>query len=471
MTLLIEATCAVLLATILVPLSAGADQAPRRSNRRVMPICPRPSVPAPDDSGLILGAAGAPMSLFGDPAEPNFADVFAQLGEVGFDLFFPFFGVFEDDGGAVVTAHMEHFLPPELFPAGHPIEATCAAGANPYTDADGRLRIVFPAYLLAPGHDPETPLDEDQVRGLLNALLERCVGDATAVIGGWQVFDEPVNAAVAAAFEDPPRIHDLSNPARLASVVRERRNEPVLLIEAALPFWLDYDPELANLPDDLRHLILDQFNDGITATATAADWYGFDLYPVPTAADLGVVGDYAALARATAPSSRTIAVLQGFGLEDLNGAPGRRPTAEETRFMAYDAVVNGASVLFWWGQSAMEVDEDPTLWRAIIDTGSELRTLSGILAGEVVPAPVVGDGIEAAARRRYDVTWLFMVNRRASPTTAEIELTGLESGRPWAVHDALTGDVLAYGIAHGTTAIVPIGVSPSGVRVLSIVSC
>ena len=173
------------------------------------------------------------------------------------------------------------------------------------------------------------------------------------------------------------------------------------MVETPVPFVITLDPAVKPFED--------VFWQGVMETVGAGDWYGFDIYPVGQSEDLAEVGRHVRMAAEHAPGKMIVSVLQGFGRDDL-GADGRRPTPHETRFMAYDSIINGAQGLFWWGASAMEIDEDPALWEALEEVGRELRSLSPILALPSRNVTPSDERIECLAKRGPAASYLFAAN-------------------------------------------------------------
>jgi hypothetical protein len=71
-------------------------------------------------------------------------------------------------------------------------------------------------------------------------------------------------------------------------------------------------------------------------------------------------------------------VLQGFNWGDLGGTnPNFKsyqpPTMHELRYMSYDAIVNGATGLLWWGVRNTKVEANAKLWSDLKAMASELR--------------------------------------------------------------------------------------------------
>jgi hypothetical protein len=127
------------------------------------------------------------------------------------------------------------------------------------------------------------------------------------------------------------------------------------------------------------------------------DVVGCDIYPAPFAAaghsdlkdvSLSAVGAYTDRMRAGAPGKPIWMVLQGFGWadidEDIRNAPdpekGRRPNYQESRFMAYDALVHGASAILYYGTYYIPKNGD--LWNDLMKISSEIRALEPAIVGE-----------------------------------------------------------------------------------------
>ncbi|HIJ53556.1 MAG TPA: hypothetical protein HPP66_10445 [Planctomycetes bacterium] len=131
----------------------------------------------------------------------------------------------------------------------------------------------------------------------------------------------------------------------------------------------------------------------------AVDAAGCDIYPVPfnpsnghsglKDTNLSSVGAYTDRMRAASPGKSMWMVLQGFGWRDLkkesekesDPAKGRRPNFHESRFMAYDAVVQGANAILYWGTHYIE--KDSSLWRDLMKIARELRALEPAILGQL----------------------------------------------------------------------------------------
>ena len=141
----------------------------------------------------------------------------------------------------------------------------------------------------------------------------------------------------------------------------------------------------------------------LAAFNKAADIAGCDIYPVPFSAKVGhsdlaersmaSVGAYTDRMQQAAPGKPVWMVLQGFGWGDIQPTSSeadkkelRRPTFEESRFMAYDSIVRGARGILYWGTASIE--KDSTLWIDLLKLGKELHDLQPVLSAEDAKIPV-----------------------------------------------------------------------------------
>jgi len=151
---------------------------------------------------------------------------------------------------------------------------------------------------------------------------------------------------------------------------------------------------------------------GMRAYNRLVDAAGCDIYPVPANYKVGhsdlpdksltSVGAYTDRMRDAAPGRACWMVLQGFGWRDIQeGAAyeedaqlGRRPTWQETRFMAYNSLLHGANAVLYWGTAYIE--KDSNLWRYLLRLARELRALE-----PAIVAPKPAHGPVAAADETY----------------------------------------------------------------------
>lgn len=178
--------------------------------------------------------------------------------------------------------------------------------------------------------------------------------------------------------------NNLSNAEqRAAAMCAGMRNGYALLKakDPAHPVWMNHAP---------RNSITQ-----LAAFNTAADAAGCDIYPVPQSpyqghsdlaeTSMAAVGAYTDRMQAAAPNKPVLMVLQGFGWPDIQPKMSeerrkemRRPTLDETRFMAYDSIVHGARGILYWGTAYIEKDSD--LWNGILKTARELADLQPVLS-------------------------------------------------------------------------------------------
>jgi hypothetical protein len=134
----------------------------------------------------------------------------------------------------------------------------------------------------------------------------------------------------------------------------------------------------------------------LTSYSQAADIIGCDIYPVPEykiehsdLADLSMasVGNYTQRMRQAAGGKPVWMVLQGFGWGDLftyetpeKRKELRQPTLEETRFMAYDAIANGARGICYWGTYL--IDKESRFWKDLLLVTRELSSLQPVLSSK-----------------------------------------------------------------------------------------
>jgi len=119
-------------------------------------------------------------------------------------------------------------------------------------------------------------------------------------------------------------------------------------------------------------------------------------------------------------------VLQAFGWQALGAASnppekwnGRPPSFDEIRFMSFDAVINGATGIVYWG--APYLAKGDATWDSLKKVAAELQALNDALTGDILPADhfvhVANRNVETAVRRAGDQIYLLMAN--ASPLAVE----------------------------------------------------
>ncbi|MBN2307321.1 MAG: hypothetical protein JXR94_00020 [Candidatus Hydrogenedentes bacterium] len=221
-------------------------------------------------------------------------------------------------------------------------------------------------------------------------------------------------------------------------------------LDPAHPIWMNHAP---------RNSIeqLGEFN-------RAADIVGCDIYPVPVGGtghsdlrerSLAAVGAYTVRMQDAArpadggPGKPAWMVLQGFGWSDLRENPTEedrekspRPTFDQSRFMAYDAIARGARGILYWGTAYIE--KDSTLWEDLLRLVRELADIEHVLSAPDADMPITVDVAESWGSRDREVVvlakdvatgpeadrglWLLVVNEGTEPLRFTIKGLGAAEG-------------------------------------------
>ncbi|MHB8862366.1 MAG: hypothetical protein ACYC6N_08175 [Pirellulaceae bacterium] len=363
-----------------------------------------PSAAGESGGPFFICAAGVPHALFGPEDAPRFEEVFTDLQAHGFTAYFPDFSRRETGSDIQVYSEGDYFYDLD------PDSPRYAAGPHsPYQAARGKVQILFPGYAFVSEQEWAEGIDEAKLRDTLIRFKERALAGDASVLAGIDNYDEPVSRITGCKWANakaPVSHQTLHQFYRVSKSVFP--NLPVYMVEGCVATAVDH---LASYSEYLipRPAVKKEFWEDVERSAKAADWYGFDLYPVPQLENLALVGDNVRAARKHAPGKKILAVLQGFGEDDL-GRTGRRPTPEETRFMAYDAIINGADGIAWWGQSAMDISKDDTLWQAVKATAKEIRALDAIRELSTIDLAYANSKIETLARRGEDIAYVLAAN-------------------------------------------------------------
>ena len=203
-------------------------------------------------------------------------------------------------------------------------------------------------------------------------------------------------------------------------------------IDPGHPVWMNHAPR-----NQVGQLAM--FN-------AAADIAGCDIYPVPRCEWVGhsdlveqtaaAAGAYTTRMQSAAPGKPVWMVLQGFGWADIQPtAPPerrkaeRRPTREETRFMAYDTIVRGGRGILYWG--TMAIEKDSQCWNDLLSVVAELSELQPALSApdaelslKTTLAPTSGSvdrGVLVLPKDVNGATWLIVVNECIDPVQYTME--------------------------------------------------
>lgn len=202
-------------------------------------------------------------------------------------------------------------------------------------------------------------------------------------------------------------------------------------IDPGHPVWMNHAPR--NTIEDLA------FFD------RAADIVGCDIYPVPESPmikhsdlanrTLGSVGAYTRRMQDAAPGKPVWMVLQGTGWGDFHEnfqddakKVMRRPRKDESRFMAYDAIVHGARGILYWG--TQYVEKDSQFWLELLDIARELKSLESVLtAPDSATKPAIGIGptnrsldrtVSTLSKSLPEGDWHIVVNEFESPLAVTV---------------------------------------------------
>lgn len=278
---------------------------------------------------------------------------------------------------------------------------------------------------------------ESEKAAALTATLERAIdlGHRALWAESEAAFAE-VWAALGAENPEPAQNMTAKAKAAIESGNRLTRGwQAIWERDKAHVLWQNHAPR--NAVADLRH-----YNRAVHAA-------GCDIYPVPfnhccghsdlIDTNLTSVGAFTRRMRDGAPGKACWMVLQAFGWRDLReGEPddaaelertGRRPNFKETRFMAYDAILNGANAILYWG--SFTIEKDSVLWNDILKIAKEMRALEPAIVATPEPAAPVAiaetnsasfDGGQPGLmlRRAGDDYVLIAVNEAITPVAFQV---------------------------------------------------
>ncbi len=278
------------------------------------------------------------------------------------------------------------------------------------------------------------------VAPMRKALLDQAARYNLAVIGDLE------SPALVAKTSDPAQLATLEK--RLTGTVERYRRHPALLAYyiADEPLWtgrplphLRWTYEQVLRADPYHPIWINEAPrntvENLAKYATAADLFGVDIYPVPnggTHSDLedrtlSSVGAYTRRFHETVAHRKPIwMVLQGFAWLNLHDrtADGIYPTAEESRFMAYNAIVHGAHGIIYWGTPFIN---EPKFWEGLFQTTSQLRDLSAVLVEPTVKEPALTTttpGIAILHKRHAGADYYLVINEREEGQKAALSLAG-----------------------------------------------
>ncbi len=163
----------------------------------------------------------------------------------------------------------------------------------------------------------------------------------------------------------------------------------------------------------------------------AADIYGVDIYPVPypnghSALEdkmMSAVGGYARrMLDATGHGKAIWMTLQGFSWYELDGSnPGQGyPTPAELRYMAFDAIVSGATGVAYWGVNQVKA---AGFFEDLFRQTDEMHLLGPLLAGGLrKPAAATADApqVRVLALEHSGALYLIAINDKPEAVRCRI---------------------------------------------------
>lgn len=400
------ALCVGLVATALAVVSAGRVPGTGPKDLVSFRLATQPFFP--------IGIAGAPLDLLGGAADdqPNFDRMLAEVAGAGFNVFYPIFLTSELQN----TSHdaVLDFVPDTCESRRQSSRSGIAALKR------HRLAVFLPLFIMVEGTEDllkDSSLDERFARARLLAV-RRCY-DGVPIFGYQSYDDAPVYGGQGIPLRKLRQLKGFAADARTGAT-------PYVLLIHPAPETVAYIQDQA-----LRQFIGDQLRSKLAdyIAPDLADGIGVYSYPVPFASPATVGAQVARYAAMQPGVLRPLVVLQGLGIADTGQNPaGRRPTAEETRFMAFHAVVRGAGGIAWWGSNF--IPSSSNLWHAIKATAAELQRSSAWLVGRDSPLTVTAAGIDALIKEPTTVGGrhlLIAVNPSPAPRTVEL---GVEPATP-----------------------------------------
>lgn len=289
----------------------------------------------------------------------------------------------------------------------------------------------------------------------------------------WEVPDEALWICMLDAFKTPGTLLEkIALFEKNAPPLSERMNAGYTLLKQLDP----HHPVWMNHAAGNSHEHLAMF-------ARGADIVGCDIYPVmpyPTRyfdisrSALASVGVCTTRMQSTAPDKPVWMVLQGTGWGDFEGIfalqlrSGQQPSLEESRFMAYDAIVRGARGVLYWGTHY--IAKDSPLWKDLMSVARELADRQTLLtAPDAAQAPEIDTqllgflpfrttnapiGVRVLGKEINGQTWWIVANEFFFPiqyTLRNLEalegVTYRTAGGPTTVTaGALSGSLPRYGI-------------------------
>jgi hypothetical protein len=297
----------------------------------------------------------------------------------------------------------------------------------------------------------------EERKGQLEDLVTRWGSHPALLV--WEVPDEALWNCMLSALQRPgpllERVRIFNDKAAALSAGMLAGYKVLKQLDPNHPVWMNHAAG-----NSVQHL---------AAFGQAADIIGCDIYPLmpyPThpldisRSTLAFVGLCTARMGVTAPGKPVWMVLQGMSWGDFNGiftrkpVPGQRPTFEESRFMAYDAIVRGSRGVLSWGTHYVE--KDSPFWKDLMKLARELADRQPLLTAPDAPISPKVDGrvfgffplnakslmgVQALGKVVDGQVWWIVVNE--FPASVSYTLSGLEELEGLAYTETTTGRSVA----------------------------
>ncbi len=365
-----------------------------------------------------VGVAGAPIDLLRNTSDGqlDFSWMFTELKNAGMNTF------------------LAVFLTSEEYNISHPAVHDFASYQCQARQADSKsgigalrqsgLAVLLPAWTEVEEPDKillNQPIDETVAATQLQTLNACYQG---IPILGYQTYDDaPIYGDVGVPLQKMWQFN------RLAKQYSSATNPYVFAVHPTI------DEVSVNTGNSTPWLV-DLLNANLPSYSTSqvADNIGLYRYPIPgrPAADVGKAID--GLRNSSSSPLRPLVVLQGFGWHDLTASSTeRRPTAQETYFMAVQAIVHGAGGVMWWGANFIESSSE--LWEAIKLSSGVINAISPWLVQPDSTISVQAPGVETLLKTPLaSYSLLLVVN--PSPTPVRTRIT-LAAPKPYTIVENL----------------------------------
>jgi hypothetical protein len=194
------------------------------------------------------------------------------------------------------------------------------------------------------------------------------------------------------------------------------------------------------------------------------DVHGVDIYPVTLAhpqANLQRVGNWTRSLASVTPLGPVWTTLQICASGSFDKATGNfiLPTYQQERYMAYDAILNGAKALTFFGGDKSNCFSGTdsqygwnwSFWQSVLKPLVQQISASSPIApalvnGASAPSVTAGKGMEAVIRQGTSVDDLWLIAARNGPGSRTVTLTGLPS---WAHRGSVYTEDRAVTASHG----------------------